>query len=349
MRRRRAPGHDRGLARGLQTGPPGGPGDPGLYSIYYSSAFTFNTPPTAPTWNNTNPTTEDVDETLLLDWNFNDADGDAQSDFTIRRTIGAGSINYWNGTTWQASEDASTKIATATESHNMAASWGADGDGTHVYAVKTWDPSDEVSPWSANLDVTPSAQDNPTITAPTGTVGVSAQATWTASSQTAYRVVSSDTTSTTDMDAGTLEYDSGWVISSELFHNTLLFPVNGATRYFRVQTKNDEGLLSDIDQETLTVSWTPPTTPTLVATADTPSVGAIGVVIDNPAPNTPVVVSNDLYRRIVGESGPGTRIAANVAVDGTVTDWLAAHGVNYEYLVRAIADTSATADSAWTA
>jgi len=335
--------HPNGSVTEFFFGEPGGvDGD----DIFFNAVLSYNQAPTAPTWNNTSGATEDVAETLLLDWDFNDSDGDDQSDYTVRRRKGAAAYAYWNGSTWQAGEDASTKIASTGTTLNMASSWGADGDDDHYYAIKTWDPSDEVSPWSSELRVIPSAQDNPAITAPTGTVGPSETATWTVTTQTAFRTVVSDTSSTSDMDAGTLDYDSGWTVDGNKT-DTIEFPTPSVTRYFRVQTKNDEGLLSDIDQETLTVTYTPPATPTLVATGDTPSTGAIGVVITNPGTGT-TETGNDIYRRLVGDSDDGTRVAIGVAVDGTFTDWKVESGVAYQYLVRTFGDNGTQADSVWT-
>lgn len=95
------------------------------YAVNYEQV-SLNTPPTAPTIvAPTNGSAQDVNQALLIDWDFNDPDvGDTQSAYTIRRRIGAGSYEYWNGSTWQATEDASTKIATATTQHNLASGWG---------------------------------------------------------------------------------------------------------------------------------------------------------------------------------------------------------------------------------
>jgi hypothetical protein len=317
------------------------------YLVLDQTTLSYNQAPTAPTWVNSTGAVEDVAETLTLDWNFNDADGDAQSDYTLRKREGAGSYEYWNGTSWQASEDASTKIASSGTSKTLAASWGADGDDDHYYAVKTWDPDDEVSPWSSELRVIPSAQDNPAITAPTGTVGATDTGEWTVTTQTAYRVVVSDTSSTTDMDAGTLDYDSGWVVDT-IGEAELEFPTTGVTRYFRVQTKNDEGLLSDIDQETLTVSYTPPSTPTLVCTEDSPVDGVIRVVITNPGLGA-AESYNDLYRREGDDSSTEVRIASGIAIDGTYDDYLPTSGIIYKYKAKCFATNGTTVDSAWTA
>jgi len=318
----------------------------------HDAPVAYNTAPTAPTWNNTDNVAGDVAETLTLDWNFTDPDaGDTQSAYTVRRKLGSGGTwNYWTGSAWQASEDATTKIAASGTSLTLAASWGSDGDATHYYGVKTWDAADAgPSPWSADLRVIPSGQDNPTITAPTPTgtptVGLTATVTWTVSTQTKYRVVVSDTTGGT-MDTGTLDFDTGVVVDN-ITSITASFPTNSVTRYVKVTTWNDEGLASDLDEVDVSVSWTPPSTPTLQVTADTNDHN-LDVVITNPGAGA-TESYNDVYRRVAAVGGDGIRVATNVAVDGTFIDWLVGSGVAYEYLARCYADTGTTADSAWTA
>ena len=309
------------------------------YLVFWEAA-SFNQTPTAPTWDSpTDGSTQDVDEAVVLDWTFNDPDGgDTQSAYRLRRTITA-TVTYWNGSTWQASADASTKITSTTSSHTLAASWGSDSDADHKYAVATWDNSDAgPSPFSSDLRLVPSAQDNPTITTPTPT------GTPTISSTTS-AVVVSDTSSTSDMDAGTLEYDSGVVVTGTK-SDVADFPTNSVTRYVRVMTWNDEGLASDIDEVDVSVSYTPPSTPTLVNTSGTPT-GAVTVTITNPGAGA-TEVSNDVYRRVGDDSTTEIRIATGVAVDGAYIDYTVASGVTYKYLARCFADNGTYADSAWT-
>lgn len=220
-------------------------------------AETFNVPPTAATWNTTGGIAYDTAVNLTLDWNFNDPDlpSDSQSAYTVRRRVGTGAYGYWNGSTWAASESGATKIASSNTSLVLS-SWGNDTDATHYYAVKTWDAADTgPSSWSTEVDIIPSAKDNPTITPALTTITASSwPIAWTVATQTAYRVVVSDTSSTTNMDAGTLEFDTGWVNGSTLSTNGT-FPTNSVTRYVRVQTKNDEGLLGNIAEDSCTVDY----------------------------------------------------------------------------------------------
>ena len=317
--------------------------DDNLY--YFRDYISFNQAPTAPTWvTPTSGEAKDVALTLVLDWDFNDPDvGDTQSAFTLRKREGAGSYEYWTGSAWQSSEDATTKIASSATTTTLPASWGADPDEDHYYSVKTWDDDDTplVGPWSSELRIIPSAASDPTLDLPAdaGSVGGTASVEWTVSSQSAYRVVVSDTSSTVDMDAGTLEEDSGWVTDSGARTYLASFPTNTVTRYVRIQTKNSEGLLSAIDEHTVSVSYTPPSTPTLVVSEVVP--GALRVAITNPAGAT-TTVSNDVYRRV--GSGEWKRVAATVAPNGFYDDYRVAAGVTYDYKVIALGDNGATAE-----
>lgn len=54
--------------------------------LKYEQGVTLNTTPSQPTWNNADNIAEDVAETLLLDWNFVDADsGDTQSKYKLEK------------------------------------------------------------------------------------------------------------------------------------------------------------------------------------------------------------------------------------------------------------------------
>lgn len=328
--------------------------DPGDTFIFVEGE-SFNEAPTAPTVDiPASGSVADVAETLTIDWTFNDPDlGDTQSAYSLRRQVNAGALAYWDGSTWAASESASTKIATSATEQTLAASWGTDGD-SHSYAVKTWDAADAgPSAWSTAVTITASAQDNPTLTAPTdtGTVGATATVSWTVTTQTAYRVVVSNTSSTTDMNAGTLDYDTGWIISTST-SVVASFPTNGVTRYVRVKTKNNHGLESDIDQHSVTVTYTPPTPPTAVVT-EVP--GQWITVQINDASASTDIASYQIYRRVVGDTSNGILLRGTETIpEGTNgipfytwIDYTVASGVDYEYRIKAIGDNGSAAFSSW--
>lgn len=304
--------------------------------------------PNTPTW--VSPQTgaaQNVAATLALDWEFSDADpADTQSAYAVRRQIGAGAYAYYRASdgTWQVAEQ---KNVSTTSGVTVASSWGADGDANHTYAVKVWDASDTASAYSAGLVVVPSSLVNPSFTAPgagatitTDTVAVS----WSVAQQTAYRL-----TLTTDP-GGVLTWDSGWVTSTAttVTPNLTLPDLSGWT--IGLTTKNNEGLASTTATRSFTVDYIEPPTPTLTAVPE-PGRGWIQVTIINPAPSggQPALADQDVYRRPVGDTSDGVRVAVGVSSGAVVTDWRAVSGVEYEYRVAAHGVNGTTGYSAWTA
>ena len=95
---------------------------------------------------------------LVLDWDFNDPNpGDTQTAYTLKRVVDAVTTTYWNGSSWQASEDASTKVSSATSAHTLSKNWAAPEDTQHVYSVKTWDSDNNVSSFSTYLTIYPTS------------------------------------------------------------------------------------------------------------------------------------------------------------------------------------------------
>lgn len=298
-----------------------GAGSP--YNVRYF-AEKINNLPTNPTWV-TASGTFDVASGLTLDWDFQDPDlpNDSQGSYTLRRRIGAGAFNYWNGSTWQASEDGSTKITTTTTQVSLASSWGNDGDADHYFSVKTWDANDEgPSGWSAELQVTPSAKDNPTITALTTIPAAEYPITWTVATQTKYRV-----RTYTDVGGaqGSLIYDSGIVVSTNTGHVTP-FPVNGAVRWVEVVTWNDEGLESDPSADQVTVDYEGPAAPVITTGVfyditgdpqDQPEAG-VEVTIFTPKSNLLDYDTASIEATTNGWTPTGTTLArvTDFAVDG---------------------------------
>jgi hypothetical protein len=197
-------------------------------------ALAVNYAPSAPTWvtgkagtPDTNGAAFDVASTLLLDWNFIDANkADTQQTYALQRQIGVAAVQWWrtSDSTWQLAETFNTSSTSALTL--TAAQWvggGGAADVAHVYKVKVTDSGGLVSAYSAGLAVVPSTRVDPTLTAPVADAilasGVVA-ATWTVSEQSAYRVrvmpsVANDAFSrTTSNGWGSADYGGPWTVVS---------------------------------------------------------------------------------------------------------------------------------------
>lgn len=312
--------------------------------------------PNTPTWESPiNGAAADVAASLVLDWAFTDPDpGDTQSKFALSRQVGAGSLEYWrtSDSTWQVTEQQNTSGTTSLTL--TATQWSLDGlangatDPNHTYKVKVWDSGNNASSYSAGMVVTPSAKVNPAITAPTAAQVITTDhvtLTWTATEQTRYRVQ-------LDVQGGAQVYDSGWITDSVTRSVVVPYTLPNATAWtVKITTANNEGLASTTVTQNFSVSFTPPATPTLVATPlPNPPDGFIRVVVTNPTPGggQPAVASNEVWRRLTGTTST-VRVGVNVANNGTLNDFRAVSGVAYEYQVLVTGVNGTSASSAWTA
>lgn len=317
-----------------------------------------NVAPSSPTWVNTDNVGADVGAALVLDWNFVDANpGDAQTAYTLRRQIGAGAYAYWKAgtSTWDA---AVQKITSATSAVTLASGWGADGDANHKFAVLVYDNLDTVSPYSAELTVTPSVPSVPVITTPTdgGTVAsASLTAVWTCTSQATYRVELLNSAGTVTL------WDSGTLTSTSVRDQLIAYSlINGTAYKVRVTTTNAEGLTATPDTNSFTVTYTLPATPTVTVTPNN-TTGVITVASAHPTPGggQPTVTSAEVWVRCTTArnypdlerpvGGAGIRVAAGLTPGASWIDRACSSGIAYEYLVRGWADNGTFADSAWTA
>lgn len=249
-----------------------------------------------------NGVAQDVGSSLTFTWNFVDDDpSDFQDSYALRRTIGA-SVTYWNAaaSTWDASE---VFNPSGTTSKTFSSGWGADSDASHFYAVRVKDQQGNSSPYSTQVRVIPSAKDNPVITSPTASpTTATISPTWTLTrGQTAYRVILTQ--------AGTVVRDTGWVASTT-WGTSLPDTLQAIPYVLSVQTRNDEGLTSNAT----TLAFTPNYTSPQAATFTRSGLSALGVIrntITNPDPVGTEAENgtNTLYRRVVGDTGPGVKVA----------------------------------------
>lgn len=130
---------------------------------------------------------------------------------------------------------------------------------------------------------------------------------WSATGQAAYRITLNDVTS----GASIQTYDSGWVISAAQSVD-IPFRLTDLTTYnITVQVKNAKGLVGPAIDRIFYVDYAEPATPTYTVSPNS-SNGVIELSITNIKPSgpQPIVASNDIYRRTIGDISIGTRIAS---------------------------------------
>lgn len=309
----------------------------------YQLVATTNVTPDATTWN-TASGAHDIGSALLLDWNHNDVDQDAQSQYRLRRSINGGSNTYWNGSTWQST---SVDVSSATTSANQVAGWNGVVDGDVVeYVVRTND-GQGFGPYGPPLAVIASVPVNPTITAPPAGTFNSATVivTWTVAEQTAFRarlLLTSDSS---------VQHDSGWVGDDDERDYEIPFLLVDGTNYtVQLQTQNQEGLASAVQTVLITASLTPPPLPTMVFTP-IPSDGAITIDISNGTPGVGETDAdrNSLWRRDDDDPDLTEKLVSNqgIAVNGSFTDRSIASDRNYSYKTTAYTAENATRESAY--
>lgn len=304
--------------------------------------------PTAPTWV-TAAGVKDINASLLLDATFEDP-GDSMGAYALKRDIG-GTIRYYRASdqTWQVAE---VKNVAVSPDVTLASGWGADGDANHLYYLKTWDIGDLEGVYGSALVITPSAKVEPTLDEPDDGDTVpssSLVAQWTVAQQSAYLLELLDAAGTSVL------WTTGWTTDVDLRQRTISYTLVDGTDYrVRLTTKNAEGLASTPVTNDITVSYTPPATPTL--TFDTSDNVKIVITIANPAPSggQPAVTENRLWRRLVsaGDADPtdvGERIATGLANNGSHDDVYVGHLEDWEYRAETIGANGTSTFGAWTA
>lgn len=313
---------------------------PGTYGSGTAYSGTLNTAPTAPTWD-TAAGAHDVAAPLLLDWTFNDPDGDASTAYALQRTVNAGSVEWWNGSSWGGTE---TKLVTADTSLTIASPWATDGDST-VYKVLGYDAADVVSPLSTGLTIVAAAKVDPTITSPTAGEVInsgSIDADWICTSQSKFTL---RLLTAADVELWT----SGLVTSTSLRSHAINYPLTNSTTFkVELTTISLLGVTSDTQTTTFSTSFTTPQIPTLTLFADSPVPGAATIVVAQGVSTGTVITHNDLYRREEAVGGNGIRISSTMEVDGTIVSYTQRAETLYEYRAVAVGENLTETSSVWT-
>lgn len=214
--------------------------------------------------------------------------------------------------------------------------------GVIEWQVQTFDQEDLASPWStiqifnavdptnAPVIITPGSGENINVARPF--------IQWSSSEQTAYNVqvlqgstVLWETERTSTNKAQTIGIDLA----------------NNQDYTFRVRVKGAGGLWSSWSSVAVRTSFTPPIAPLLDYEIDEER-GSITLTIQNLTNRDPEVipdaVSNDLFRRKQGDTD-WVRIAKDLPLQGSYTDYTAGGGATYEYKVRAWAANETYSES----
>lgn len=302
--------------------------------VRYQLVAATNVPPTV-VWVTTSGA-YNASAALVPTWDYSDADGDAQAQYTLRRYVNDSETpSYWNGTAWQATL---VDISSAAESVSLSSGWATSGD-TVRYQVRVSD-GQVFSPWSDTLTVLAATVVTPTITALTTITTPRVEVAWTVSQQSAYRVRLLDA-------AGTVViHDSDWLPGASVRDYEVPVDLANGTSYTQaVRTQNNVGLSSAEVTDVFAASLTPPSTPTLVL-HDNPAAGAIDVVVTNPGAGVAVVRNQIIREDLVGGDVIVPWGGSDIANNGTFVDRTVAHGGSYGYTVRAFTSVGAHADSA---
>lgn len=274
-------------------------------------------------------------------WTFSDPnEGDSQSKFDLQyRPVGGGAWTAVTGTTPNQFWDAPA---------------GTFAAGDYEWQVRAYDAQGAVGPYSASGFFTAAvAPAGPVFTAPTsGATIPTASQTYVFSapslSEYQWRLVGDDGAGNpvpaTVINAGATVTDA----TSRSFTVTGL--PNNTVVHGQVRIK-DGGLYSTWTDIRNLVSYTAPAVPVvtnLPFTVDGKPVG-LRYTVTNPAPSggQPTVVYADIYRRVVGDTSDGIRIATNVI--GSHDDYAVASGAGYEVRAKAVGANGTSSWSAWTA
>lgn len=311
----------------------GGSAGPGRYDVLttsgasspYTVTHTSQTTTTVPliatfitsdkAYNNNGPA--NVGAALPLTWTFTSAAGFAQGSYALSRQIGAGALAYWRASdsTWQAGE---VQNASATQGVTLASGWALDADANYQYRVKVWDSAGTVAAgYSPALTLIPSAQVNPSISAPAAAAVLTADTvtvTWTAAQQTGARIVLAQTSP-----SAVTVYDSGAMMGYTDTSFTVPTKMATATGWtVTLYTYNNEGLASAAQSRNFTVAYAPPPamSSTLVATP------ASGIITVTPVAlavvgTQPALINASLYRR----PALYAVLNANPSMAGNITGW----------------------------
>lgn len=290
------------------------------YSAYDTSDGVFttqhNVAPNAPNALSPSGVPVNRNESVRLSWKHNDPNSnDKQSKFNLQ---------------WRVKGNTAWNVITELVSREyLDFPSGTFPLGEIEWQVQTYDQYNLASPWSVIATfVSADKPPKPVMLSPlNNTVVPVARPTiqWSSSEQTAYKLRLMNDTLTTEL------WTTGEVNSTNKAHTVGYDLVHGQNYNFVLSVRNTEGIWSDDVTTFVSVSYTPPATPSINLFDGG---GYITVFIANlePTGTQPEISHNDLFKRIDNE---WVRIANGLPSNGSYRDYAVASGKQYEYKVRA--------------
>jgi hypothetical protein len=295
-------------------------------TIYYDDIAP--TPPTGLTRTNF-----DATDDAAFSWTFSDPNtGDTQSAYQLLiYDVSDSSLDYDSG-----------KITSTSSSMTLTADTLTNGK-QYQWKLRVWDDDDNVSDYSFLATFYTSAKPTVSITSPAADhddlASATISVTWSSTDQTSYRA---KLFTSTDQQIE----DSGKLTNANTAHTFSTPAVNDGAYYITVDIFDDKDVQSVTATRYFEAAFIAPPTPTIVVTTDNTR-GSVTIVITNPAPSggQPAFSYNTVYRKPHADTAY-TRIATGIAEDASFTDYTPASGVQYDYKVRSVGDTTGYADSA---
>lgn len=219
-----------------------------------------------------------VDTTVTVSWTFSDPDSaDTQSAYAIKRKDGAGSDDWWNGSTWgHASETWVTSTATSV---TLSGTW-TNGH-TYSIAVATKDNNSTAGAYCSYITLVGNSRPTTTATAPTGTITTTSfpTVTWTYSdsesnAQEAYQVYTSLSADDPTADSSLAIYSSGVVVSSGTSVVPTVAHGPSTTNKAWVRTRQTGNLWSAWSSISFTMNLSVPNAPTISLSAQSDRIRA---------------------------------------------------------------------------
>lgn len=308
-------------------------------SWYFDLVVDIENAPLQPTWVTASQAALAASP-LTLQWLFNDADrNQSQAKYALKRTI-AGAVTYWDAslTAWVAGEVANTSTSTQV---TLPASWATTGDAVD-FSVKTWDPTNLSSSYSANLRINAATKVNPAITEPTAGLYSSTSVTvkWTCADQGQYKI---------DLRtiSGTV-FTSGWILNAIDRQYTIPYTLARSTSYsIDLTTRTSLGLTSDTQTTSIDVLYSAPAAPALNVSVYYVSSKPAAIKLFGQADNLGTTISTlEYYRRVVGTTSNGVLVGSS-SNPGKFIDWSVASNINYEYRCASVSSVGIRTYGSW--